>query len=463
MTREEDEFLGEFFRAVVDDEPLLPNDSRYVPLYEGDGLQEDDPVALLATAIRYAKQSVQLLAGFRGIGKSTELRRLRQTLETIGYKIILIDIEDYVNASTPVDVSDFLMAVAGAFGEAVVDEALLGENVLKESYWERAVAFMQTRVELKELSGEFGGRVGAGTDVEAAKVNAELAAKVGFKANLKEDPTFKSRLQEKMAGHLGALTADVRKFFEDCRKEFVTKYGPDVKIVVLVDSVEHIRGTSVNAGDVQASIETLFATHHDKLKIPGYHVVYTIPPFLKVRYPNLGSLYGVGAVQMFPAVKVKDKRDGVVTMGLERLRTVIEKRQPAGRRLLTPEEVTRIIVESGGHLRDLLRIVAEVIRRTRTLPASSAVVTSALDQLRTESLPIAEDDAVWLAKVARTGGAALESREELVHLARFFDTNMVLCYRNGPEWYDVHPLIKKHVMDLAKQVEERDKARSSQG
>ncbi len=45
---------------------------------------------------------VQLLSGFRGTGKSTELRRLKDQLQASGYLVVLCDIEDYINLSTPI-------------------------------------------------------------------------------------------------------------------------------------------------------------------------------------------------------------------------------------------------------------------------------------------------------------------------------------------------------------------------
>jgi len=50
LTDEDDRFLGEFFRSVVD-EPLQPDDPRYVPLYGQDGVLDEDPVTLLYRAI----------------------------------------------------------------------------------------------------------------------------------------------------------------------------------------------------------------------------------------------------------------------------------------------------------------------------------------------------------------------------------------------------------------------------
>ena len=38
-----------------------------------------------------------------------------------------------------------------------------------------------------------------------------------------------------------------------------------------------------------------------------------------------------------------------------------------------------------------------------------------------------------------------QSLRELPSLPRFFDTHLAFCYRNGHEWYDVHPLIEEQV------------------
>ena len=74
MRPEEYAFLGEFFRQV-NAKLLTPQDRRYVPLYQDPELVRFDPVDALARAIKWTSgESVQLLSGFRGTGKSTELR-----------------------------------------------------------------------------------------------------------------------------------------------------------------------------------------------------------------------------------------------------------------------------------------------------------------------------------------------------------------------------------------------------
>jgi len=424
-------FLRDFFRALHY-RPLDPEDPLYVPIYEDERLAANDPVQLMARAIEWTPgKSVQLLSGFRGTGKSTELRRLRKELRAAGYLVVLLDIEDYLNTSVPIDVSDFLIVLAGAFGDELAkSDDLLGFDPSHESYWERLKAFFtRTKVSMDEISAEGG-----------------EGFSVGLKATLKSDPTFKQTLQEKMAGHLGSLVADVRAYLEECVTRLKRKHGLIKEVVLLVDSVEHIRGTSVNADAVQSSVETLFATHADKLHLPLLHVIYTVHPYLAVRYPNLGVLYAPGGVKLLSAVKVRDAESGALSSpGIEALEKIVAARGDWKRLLGSRETLDRLSAASGGHLRDLLRIVAEVVLRATTLPVPEKVVNTALNQVRNEFLPIAESDARWLERVSRSHDPSLIEPSRLPDLARFLDTHLILCYQNGKLWYDVHPLVLDHI------------------
>lgn len=438
---DEFQFRRHFFRAI-DDAALEQDDPRYVRIYEGESASGRDPVELLAEAIRFsAGQSIQLLSGFRGTGKTTELKRLASVLLREGYHVVFLDMDDYLNMSTPVDISDFLMAVAGAFGEALKAPEHADEDLRSEGYWARAVTFLtKTKLALPEMSAS------------------------GIKLNLKNDESFKQKLQKHLEGHIGAMVADVRKFFEECVKALRARHGDEAEVVVIVDSVEHLRGTLTNAGRVQESVEILFSAHAEKLALPYVHLVYTVPTYLKALSMGIGMQYGLGAVPIFPAIKIHDRREGLVhAPGVEALKKIVAARKSDYPRLLGPtdELLERLILMSGGNIRDLLRLLREVIRRAKVLPASESVVEDAIDQMRTEFLPISEEDAQWLALIAENHGAELDSVKRLPDLARFFDTHVVLCYRDGPEWYDVHPLIRDHVMAQARATRAR-KAKASE-
>ena len=441
MTPDDRIFLKRFFQNLLD-QSLDPSDERYVPLYGDPELADEDPVALLADAIEWTSESVQLLSGYRGTGKSTELKRLKARLEESGYLVFLCDVEDYLNLSTPIDVSDFLMVVAGAFGEAA-DEFLKAKGRNADgSFWERIHDFLkQTKVEAMELSAALGTN----------------GASVGIKANLKSSPAFKQRLQEHMAGHLGAFVSAVREFIED-RVKLLRQHYPEKEIVLLLDSIEHIRGTLANAEDVHGSVEKLFSAHSEKLHLPGIHVIYTVPPYLKIRYPNVDALYEPGGLIVLPAFKLfeRDENRTSIPANFDAMERVVGHRGD-WRRLLGSDRslLDRLIRNSGGHLRDLLRLLSQILLRAKELPVPERIVDAAISQVRNTFLPIPNVDALWLAGIADSYQVDLEELAALPSLSRFFDTHLVLCYRNGEEWYDVHPLVREHVRTQAEQVRRR--------
>ena len=307
-----------------------------------------------------------------------------------------------------------------------------------QSYWERLAEFLK-RIKFEGVSATLG--------VDAASVTVQ--------ANLKSDPSFKSRLQQHMSGHLGALVHDVHNYLEQCVRNLRETGTANQEAVLLIDSIEHFRGTLVNAQDVQSSVETLFVSHAERLHLPHLHVVYTVPPYLKVRYSNLGSHYAPGGVHVLPALKLRSKEGLRNTEGYNTMRRIVTARGDWEKLLGNDAALELLIRYSGGHLRDLLRLLAEVLRRATVLPVPAKTVTAAIDQLRTEFLPIADEDARWLSEIARSHQTALPSTEDLPALARFFDTHLALCYRNGDEWYDVHPLISDHVTNQAAEIRKR--------
>ncbi|MCB9684916.1 MAG: hypothetical protein H6738_15640 [Alphaproteobacteria bacterium] len=436
---EELEFLKGFYRALGD-RPLEPDDSWYVALYQDEELAASDPVEQLATAIEWsALESTHLFSGFRGTGKSTELRRLRARLRRTGrHVVVLCDMVDTLNLGSPVDAVDFLIGVAGAFGDALdADPDLLGHDPGRESYWARAVGLFRT------LDVEVGGNLGV--------------ASATLKTNLRKDPTFRERLREWMDGRLGALVDDVHDYLKSCVAALRRKHGDDVEVVLLLDSIEQIRGTSFgHAESVYSSVEALFSNHAESLRFEDIHVVYTVPPWLKIRSPGIAGEYG--GMQLLPCVRVRDRATGEpFRPGLDALERVIGRRGDWKRVLGTRARLDRLLLASGGYLRDLLRLLQAVLReaRNRELPVGDDVVELALHEVRNSYLPLARHDAAWLAEIHASGNPELDvhradgDEANLYDLSRFFDTHLVLCYRTLEEWYDVHPLLLDEVLRQA--------------
>ncbi len=431
MADADETFLRKFYQELAD-EPLEPDDSRYVSIYVN---ASSDPVQRLAHRIKWKPlDSIQLFSGFRGTGKSTELRRLRQTLVDQGFKVALCDMKNYLNLSTPIDISDFLISAAGALSDTLAKDAdLLGRDLSERSYWRRAVEFVsRTKVDFDGLS------IGA----KAGDTSAQL------KLALKDDPSFREKLQEEMQGRLGALANDVREFMADCVKEVRAKHGDDTKFVVLFDSIEQIRGSSINDTDVFDSVETLFVGHPEKLRFDDMHVIYTVPPWLKIRSPGVSKYYD--GSETLPCVKLCEY-DGTqkrrVDAGFHALKQIVAHRGD-WTRVFAPEDLDHILLETGGYLRDLFRVLSELMMHAaekNTMPLDREAVGYELARLRADYLPISREDCQWLARVARSHEAELPKHGDIPNLSRLFENHLMLCYRNGEEWYDLHPLIRDEV------------------
>jgi hypothetical protein len=435
VSDEESEFLQGFYQAIEHREPLEWNHRWRVDLYADEHLAPIDPVAQLRRGIEWsALESVHLFSGFRGTGKTTELRRLAHELRESGIKVIVSDVRNYLNLAESLDIGEFLLAIAGAFGDAMADTELLGWDPLAEGYWVRFRQFLtKTKVDM--------GTVDLGP--------------TGIRANLKDDLSFRSKLRGHMAGRVGALVEDVRGYMREVVSALRKKHGRDTKIVFILDSIEHIAVPAENHRAVTEALERVFTLHADKLKFEDMHLIYTVPPWLKIRSPGVGGLYQ-GAF-LLPCIKVHERSGDGFEPGVDLLQEIVHRRAPEGNwpRLLSEPQLRRLIAASGGYIRDLFQLLrACLMQAPGAMPLTDQRIDLAIAQVKNDYLPaISHQDARWLSRIARTHESELASDDGLPDLSRYFDTHLMLCYRNGVEWYDVHPLVADEVRAMVARLD----------
>lgn len=427
LTADDKQFLKEIY-ARLQDRPLEPADPLYQPIYEHEGC--DDPIDELEGRITYAlSESLSLFSGFRGSGKTTELFRLRKRLVDAGATVLYADALEYINPSLPVHISEILIVMAGAFSDALAGQ---GFDIASESYWTRLTNWLSnTDVIAKEL-GLKAGTEGAGVDL---------------KLEFRNTPSFRQKLTAHLSGRIGELVEEVRSFFEEGVKAIRRARGNDTRIVFLFDSLEQIRGSLSDEGVVTRSIEVLFSTHLKLLEIPYVHVVCTVPPWLKFVLPGTDMV-------VLPCLRLwgNDAARSEHAAGFKAIRSLVTRRftEPGMKRFFGHAPLIRagrLMKVCGGHFRDLLLLLRETLLRANSLPVGDDTVDRAIVRVRSNFLPISIADAKWLAEIERERATLLKSPDaaKVQRFSRFLDTHIVLYFRNGDDWYDVHPLILEEV------------------
>ena len=446
LSQSDRSFLKQVYQDLAD-EPLPPDSKFYEPVYETLGL--DDPVQQISTLIEFdGIESIRLFSGFRGSGKTTELLRLQRKLQDQGYFVLYADALKYVNAAEPIEITDLLMVLAGAFSDAL--DKRLGADIARETYWDRLLAFLNREVTVKDAGVKFE------YQTPLKEVLGGLKTSLDLKFELKSATNFRQSLRPVLANKLKELKNNVDKFFEDGIKLIRASRGEDTRVVFIFDQLEQLRGTLQTEQEVIRSVQRIFATHVDLLKIPYVHSVFTVPPWLKFVLPNTVQITLLSTIHLWN----NDDARSHCEPAWDVFRSLVKRRLgDAGLKLLFGPQpgqqalVDQMIAVCGGHFRDLLRLLRDAVVRSTALPnlpVTSALIVDAINAARRDFLPIAQDDAKWLADIARVRATALPSTDAapVNRLARFLDSHFVLYFVNGNEWYDIHPLIRKEVAEV---------------
>jgi len=410
------------------------SDSLYVKSIHGEG--DRDPVQELADQIDFAESAgAYLFTGNRGTGKTTELLRLAKILSEYKCEVFYVDMSEYLNMAQRIEISDFLISVLGGFSEKLGDR--FGDDPSRQGFFERVWNFLNAEVKFEEI------KLPAGP--------------LEFKAALNQNPTFKDALQKRTRGYVEQLVKQAREFaLEAVGRVRDQRQDAGRKVVVIVDSVERLRGIG-DAADVREvfkSAETLFASHADKLRFTGLTMVYTVPPYLQALAGGLGAFYAGGRVYSLPSVHIYEscptagELPKVHEAGLKKMRDIVSFRYPEWSDFLSETQLLRLAQNSGGDLRDYFRMLRLAIARAPAhgLPLSDGILADAEDAVRGDMMPIAADDRAWLARIAASHEPELPSLDDLPDFARLQQGKYLLHYRNGTDWYDVHPLLRQEIL-----------------
>jgi hypothetical protein len=415
-----DRYRRDFYGALSR-EPLAATDPRYVPLHPPGPC---DPVELLAFHIEASQRgTVQFVSGSPGNGKSTELNRLARILTERGFRTLSIDLSRHLDMWAPVTCADFLIALGSGVGHALQSSEYPASTESFPSFWDHLAALL---VRLAPSTPALG--------------PAPSAADLGL--NFKASRHLRSQLARRLAGHQAALQTLVHDFIASGMAAIRERLDHAPQPVLVVDSLDHIRGVRAEAAEVCWSVESLFASHCAALQLPELHVVYTVPHYLRVAHPDLASRYRNARYQLIPTPEIANEHGDPRPTVIAQLRSVVEARADWRPLLSNAETLTALIMLTGGNLRALFSLLQHVLAYAQTLPASEVALHLAKEAYKSTFQPLAIEDAHHLAAIPRIGLSHLTTAAHFPGLAHYLNTGLAQAHGDNETWYAIHPGVR---------------------
>lgn len=441
MDRETEKLLGDWNRACDPDVRLSASQLErvYVPLDawpDADGktqaLRGPSAANRMVRHILSAAgpgqdhpASAQLFSGFLGTGKSTELSRVAEKLQDDGRFVVLRihagDFREMSNAPTQEEMA-FLLAA----GLCHAAEAALGTPANRGN----AIWFRALLAKLKAAKIEL--------NVEPVKWGP-----ISIRAYLQPETNFYLELAKTQRERPNALRTILHELVIEVARECHRLNG---QMVLLVDGLEKFYVSVTRVAEVYQGVADLFVNASDLLKLPDCHVVYTVPPMVGYLNPGLGQAYG-GEVLLLTSVKLHQRPPGREdwSPGRMALAKILENRVDLNKLFGAEREacMARLITASGGHVRDLLRLMRIVLENVIDvgLPVGQPAVDDAIASMTRGRSQLLHETRLLLERIGKDGSLDDLTRDDLWAVSVAMDQYLVLCYYNGRLWADVHPLL----------------------
>jgi hypothetical protein len=365
--------------------------------------------ALLAPFYRPPKF---FFSGHRGCGKSTELLHLMSNPE-IQKKYWPINFSIREEADIiDLDFRDVLLAIGGRmFRGYRKGGGQLPEQLLKElNSWRGKVEEEVRTISGRPLEFEFGAAV------DAFFVNAGMKMKL--------EPTTRAELRQVFERDITGLIAVINNIA-------AAIYSKEKRIpLILIDDLD------------KPNLEEARAIFHDRREImmqPSCAIVYTVSSalFYSKDFDAIrDQAYFLPNIMLHPPQE-PDERD---QEGFDTLRHFVHLRMDAN--LMDSLALEDAITYSGGVFREMARIMRTAIGRARRRKAGkveSSDVEAAATEIRNEYRRILDKDDLEILKKVNENNR-LEYNDRLTPLLQLL---ALLEYRNGENWCDVHPVLRK--------------------
>ncbi len=430
------QLLSAFYRNCRPEESLPPGDSRYVPfeMARGDTWRQE-----VARAFDLSDRPLtQLLAGFIGDGKTTELYRLKRDLEDRGLAVAYVDALAYTDPND-YSVLDVLLAIISGTADAlrVEHNVELHPSFLAQR-WAELKATLFTDIELEKLSAEISGGP------------VSLAAELRL---VSRDTRVRATLWDALGSQRTTLANEFSGLVDKVARPAIIASGLR-NLVVLVDGLEKLRQDRTGQ-----ALRRLFIDHGPVLADLGVHLLLTIPVSLAYSTDAgaLADVYG-SRLAVIPTLRVPDSCQrfcgtAAQERAMEVMREVVRRRVPTYDGTLddpldavfcSSDILDQLITFSGGHVRTLLILLREtILREMDGRIGAKAVEITRKDWIRAKDREVrARSRRAAASHVNET--YTLPAEPDLEEAAmELLQGTYILVYRNELEFYGLLPALNQ--------------------
>lgn len=323
------------------------------------------------------------------------------------------------------------------------------------------VKLLQTEIEFSaettvpgvgKLSASSDGSFSADLGIVEVKADEEglefVASGIGkISAQAKGSPELRTKLREYLGPRTPGIIEMINKELLEPADQKLKEYGKK-GLVVIADSLDKVDSSPKPWGRNQQ--EYLFVDRGEQLTSLQCHLIYTLPIALRFSndYGTLTQRFDAPKILPMVATQLQDGSECIAGMELMR-QLVLARAFPE----LTPQERLARVTEvfdsqetldylcwvSGGHVRNMFRMVLDALKEEDDLPISRGSVDNVVRNYRNEQL-LAIDDHEWelLRQVVQTKKVTGDDGYQILIRSMF-----VYEYQyDQSSWFNINPLLK---------------------
>lgn len=427
--------ITRLFRACEPNEPLHPTDARYVNC---DEVRGQNLVELYVRSLRRAdpaRPEIKLFAGHRGVGKTSELNRLKALLEEprskhnphVPFRVLYLDASDKLDLND-LDLPDLLTFIAAEVLRQLAEQKVPGfkpVSTLIKRVWEDITRTLKSDIAIKE---------------------AEVTAGFGsLTLELKNRPNSRQKLRQAIELHSTSLLEAVNDLLQTANVKLRQK-GQE-GLVLLVDGLERLVLRPLSDSGVTTH-DRLFLDRSEQLASLKAHTIYTVPIslFYSSRCADLEQTFGEHNVPV-PMIRLHEKPNAKVrpdAPGMRKLREMVVARCSYAEVKFedafdAPATADYLCEMTGGHPRHLLMFLQAAMNAIESLPITRAAAGKAVSNYA-NSLLREVPDSFW-PKLRTFNAAQDDMPKDELHQRMLFLLH-VFEYMNGRPWYEVNPVLR---------------------